>query len=118
MARSTEQLRARFCALRKSGRSILPDPGTLRARRYWLSFASRRWQEESNDTGNHWGGAAFDLLGALEGADVRSYSPRGHDLCVGLPPFDPKTGEVVDAPIERQTELVLEQLKLCIEAAG
>jgi hypothetical protein len=26
MARSTEQLRARFCALRKSGRSILPNP--------------------------------------------------------------------------------------------
>jgi hypothetical protein len=64
MARSTEQLRARFCALRKSGRSILPDPGALRARRYWLSFGSRRCQEESNDTGNHWGGAAFDLLGS------------------------------------------------------
>ena len=36
----------------------------------------------------------------------------------GLPPFDPKTGEVVDAPIERQTEIVLEQLKLCLETAG
>jgi len=36
----------------------------------------------------------------------------------GLPPFDPDTGEVVDAPIERQTELVLEQMKLCLEAAG
>jgi 2-iminobutanoate/2-iminopropanoate deaminase len=36
----------------------------------------------------------------------------------GLPPFDPQTGEVVDAPIERQTELVMEQLKLCVEAAG
>jgi 2-iminobutanoate/2-iminopropanoate deaminase len=36
----------------------------------------------------------------------------------GLPPFDPGTGEVVDAPIERQTELVLEQMKLCLEAAG
>ena len=36
----------------------------------------------------------------------------------GLPPFDPTTGEVVDAPIERQTELVLEQLKLCVETAG
>ena len=36
----------------------------------------------------------------------------------GLPPFDPKTGQVIQAPIERQTELVLEQLKLCLEAAG
>lgn len=36
----------------------------------------------------------------------------------GLPPFDPGNGEIVDAPIERQTELVLEQMKLCLEAAG
>jgi 2-iminobutanoate/2-iminopropanoate deaminase len=36
----------------------------------------------------------------------------------GFPPFDPDTGEVVDAPIERQTELVMEQLKLCVETAG
>jgi len=36
----------------------------------------------------------------------------------GFPPFDPTTGEVVDAPIERQTELVLEQMKLCLETAG
>jgi 2-iminobutanoate/2-iminopropanoate deaminase len=36
----------------------------------------------------------------------------------GFPPFDPKTGEVVEAPIERQTELVLEQMKLCLETAG
>lgn len=36
----------------------------------------------------------------------------------GLPPFDPDTGEVVDAPIERQTELVLDQLRLAVETAG
>jgi 2-iminobutanoate/2-iminopropanoate deaminase len=36
----------------------------------------------------------------------------------GFPPFDPETGEVVDTPIERQTELVMEQMKLCVEAAG
>jgi 2-iminobutanoate/2-iminopropanoate deaminase len=36
----------------------------------------------------------------------------------GLPPFDPDTGTVIEAPIERQTEIVLEQMKLCLEAAG
>ena len=36
----------------------------------------------------------------------------------GLPPFDPQTGEVLDAPIEQQTRRVLEQLKLCVETGG
>ncbi len=36
----------------------------------------------------------------------------------GLPPFDPTTGEVIDAPLERQVEIVMEQLKLCVETAG
>jgi 2-iminobutanoate/2-iminopropanoate deaminase len=37
----------------------------------------------------------------------------------GFPPFDPETGKVIEhATIERQTELVLEQLKLCVETAG
>jgi 2-iminobutanoate/2-iminopropanoate deaminase len=36
----------------------------------------------------------------------------------GLPPFDPETGEVAKASIERQAELVMEQMKLCVETAG
>ena len=36
----------------------------------------------------------------------------------GLPPFDPETGEIKRVPLTRQAELVLEQMKLCLEAAG
>jgi len=36
----------------------------------------------------------------------------------GFPPFDSGIGEIKEAPIERQTELVLEQAKLCLETAG
>jgi len=37
----------------------------------------------------------------------------------GFPPFDPETGQIAaGATIERQTELCLEQMKLCLEAAG
>ena len=36
----------------------------------------------------------------------------------GLPPFDPESGDIKPAPFARQAELVLEQLKRCLEAAG
>ncbi|MGY4623745.1 RidA family protein [Bradyrhizobium sp. USDA 4486] len=36
----------------------------------------------------------------------------------GLPPFNPETGEIAEAPIERQSEIIMEQMKLCLETAG
>jgi hypothetical protein len=67
-----------------------------------------------------------ELVAHLEGA-VRwdSTGNAGPELDVGesyvsgFPAFDPDTGDVVQgASIERQTELVLERMKLCLQTAG
>ncbi len=52
-------------------------------------------------------------------APTSAVTRNGNTIYVsGFPPFDPETSEVVNASIERQTELVLEQMKLCLETAG
>jgi 2-iminobutanoate/2-iminopropanoate deaminase len=43
---------------------------------------------------------------------------NGFVFLSGLPPFDPDTGEVAPVDFDRQAEIVLDQMKLCLEAAG
>lgn len=43
---------------------------------------------------------------------------NGFAFLSGLTPFDPETGDVRQLPFERQVEIVLDQMQLCLEAAG
>ena len=43
---------------------------------------------------------------------------NGFVFLSGLPPFDPETGDVRPLAFERQAEIALDQVKLCLEVAG
>jgi 2-iminobutanoate/2-iminopropanoate deaminase len=43
---------------------------------------------------------------------------NGFAFLSGLPPSDPETGDVRPLAFERQAEIVLDQMKLCLEAAS
>jgi 2-iminobutanoate/2-iminopropanoate deaminase len=52
-------------------------------------------------------------------APTSTVTKHGDTIYVtGAPPFVPETGEIFAGDIRRQTELVLEQMKLCVETAG
>jgi enamine deaminase RidA (YjgF/YER057c/UK114 family) len=52
-------------------------------------------------------------------APTSAVAPAGDTIYdFGFPPFDPETGPEVDPPIEREVDLIMEHLKLCLEAAG
>ncbi len=56
-------------------------------------------------------------LGKIQGPSFNRDEARRHNLRLGCSAV-PKTGEIFKGPIERQTEIVLDQLKLCVETAG
>jgi 2-iminobutanoate/2-iminopropanoate deaminase len=74
--------------------------------------------EENYETGNHSRWTAGDLSRKVQGPSFNR-DEHGDTIYVsGSPPFDPKTGEIFKGAIERQTEIVFDQLKLCVETAG
>ncbi|MEM9635861.1 MAG: Rid family hydrolase [Pseudomonadota bacterium] len=58
---------------------------------------------------------AFGQLGTPTSLLVRG---GGLLYSCGIPPLDPRTGEIVQGSIEEQTEAVLQLMKIALEGAG
>jgi 2-iminobutanoate/2-iminopropanoate deaminase len=69
-----------------------------------------------------WNGCVWNRSRAIWNApkrpDLSSNSCQRLCFLSGLPPLDPETGDIKPAPFERQVELVLDQMKLCLESVG
>jgi len=61
---------------------------------------------------------SVQLPGAVESPDLGCQPVQRYDLRLGIPAVRFRHRRDQEAPIERQTELVLEQVKLCPETAG
>ncbi|HXM11349.1 MAG TPA: RidA family protein [Terriglobales bacterium] len=95
-----------------------PSGFTLEFPRFLVTRRRTYQSEEIYEAGDHSRRAAGDLPGKIQGP-ASTVTKHGDTIYVsGAPPFDPKTGEIFKGPIERQTEIVLDQLKLCVETAG
>ncbi len=66
--------------------------------------------------------ALREIRSAAAPAPVGPYSQAieagGFVFCAGQIPLDPKTGQLVDGPVEAQAERVLANLSAVLEAAG
>jgi 2-iminobutanoate/2-iminopropanoate deaminase len=53
------------------------------------------------------------------GTPVSMVTRHGDTVYVsGCPPFDPETGSIEEVSMRRQAEIIMDQLKLCVETAG
>jgi enamine deaminase RidA (YjgF/YER057c/UK114 family) len=95
--------------------SVAQMPSSVNAI-YWTMVSSILWDQSARERRSH--SVSINASEIVRVKPLSTYLERwraptsavtrhGDTIYVsGLPPFDPATGEVVNAPIERQTELV------------